>query len=119
MTALNKWLKMNTKVTRAKGSSSKNPEPREQEDEATWKEKEEATRRLAAGAKKLLAKEKQQEKEEEEVARKKSEKDKRKKEEAIKWNIVELERAINQEDLNSEQEVQDQEGFMEEKTKES
>ena len=43
---------------------------------------------------------------------------KRKREEAIKENIAELERVITQEALNPEQEVQDQEGFTEEKTKE-
>ena len=50
----------------------------------------------------------------------KRQKKKRKtKEEAIQENIVELEKAIAQEDLNLEQEVQDQEGLTKEKTKES
>ena len=68
---------------------------------------------MEKGARKLLAEEKQRE-EEEEASRK----EKRKKEEAIQGNIFELEKAIAQEDLNPEQEVQDQERLTEEQTKE-
>ena len=72
---------------------------------------------MAKGARKLLAEEKQWEKEEE-ATRKEREEEKRKKEEAIQENIVELEKAIAQESLNPEQEVQDQEGLTKEQTKE-
>ena len=108
LTTLNKKLKLNSIVARDKGSWSSSLEPKSQEEEATRKPKEETTRRLAEGAGKLLAEEKQWE-EEEEATRKEN----RKKEKAIQEKIANLERAITQEALNPEQEVQDQEGLTE------
>ena len=69
---------------------------------------------MAEGARNLLAEEKQRE-EEEEAARE----EKRKKEKVIQEKMAELEKAIAQESLNLEQEVQYQEGLTKEKTKES
>ena len=57
-----------------------------------------------------------QKEKEEEASSKEKEEEKRKKEKVIQENIVELERAITQKDLNPKQEIQDKKGFTEEQT---
>ena len=110
-------MKLKTLAVREKGSGSNNLEPKSQEEEASKKVKEEIAWRLAEGMRKLLDEEKQWEKEEE-ASRKEREEEKRKKEEAIQENIIKLEKAIAQEALNTEQEVQYQEGLTKEQNKE-
>ena len=73
-----------------KGSSSRIPEPKEQDEEVATKTKE-TTRRLVAEANMLLAKEAQRDKQEEEATIKdKEEAETRKKEEAILEKITKL-----------------------------